>query len=90
MNNEKMEENIQAIRSDIAEIKVDIAKITTKLDVAERALNGNETRPGLVQEVTDHEVRLARLEEKNASRGTMWIVLGFILNAAISMVAIFK
>ncbi len=89
MNNEKMEENIQAIRSDIAEIKVDIAKITTKLDADYRALHGNG-KPGLVQEVTDHEVRLARLEEKNASRGTMWIVLGFILNAAISMVAIFK
>lgn len=89
MNSEKMEETLLLIQNGISEIKVDLGKINTKLDADYRAIHGNG-RPGLMQQVADQQVRIARLEEKNASRGTLWIVLGFILNAAVSLAALFK
>ena len=82
MTPEKMEELL-------LKISQAVAQINTNLDADFRAIHGNG-KPGLVWQIGDHDVRIAKLEERNKHNGTLWLVIGFIANAIISILSLFK
>jgi len=88
MNSDKLEELLIEIKDDIGTINVSLGKIDTKLDADFHAIHGNG-KPGLIADVKNLTERIIKLEEKNKHNGTLWIILGFIINAAISLAAIF-
>ena len=83
MNSDKLEDLLIEIKDQIGTINVALGKIDTKLDADYHALYGNG-KPGLIHEVVELTKRVIKLEEK-----TLWIIVGFIINAAISLAAIF-
>ena len=88
MNSDKLEDLLIEIKDQIGTINVALGKIDTKLDADYHALYGNG-KPGLIHDVVELTKRVIKLEEKNKHNGTLWIIVGFIINAAISLAAIF-
>ena len=85
---EKMEELLLEIKDEIGQINVELGKINTKLDADYLAIHGNG-KPGLLSQVSNLSERLVKLEEKDRHNGNMWIVIGFIVNALISLAALY-
>ena len=65
----------------IMEIHSTLAIVASKVDEDHAAIRGNG-RSGLLE-------RVAKLEENDKHKGKLWYVLGFILNAALSIAALF-
>ena len=63
-------------------ISNDLEVIKAKFEDDHRAIRGNG-QPGLLDRVT-------RLEDAGHHSGRLWVVLGFLLNAALSLAALIR
>jgi len=89
MNPDKLEDLMLGIKDDLGKMNVKLGKIDTKLDADYLAIHGNG-KPGILSKLEDINARVIKLEEKNKHTGTLWILIGFLVNTVISIASFFK